>query len=382
MSQLGRTGDCFDVRFGIAARSDGGVRLGARGTLTFAPGCVTVTGPAAEPTAAHQVDPGQSRAYYDQANRLVSLQLPDDRWLVARLCSRDRRKLLSLIAAVLDSYGPRAQAARLRSMSGGQKAVLASGLVCAGAAAATVIALSVAGVIGQTPAERSQELFERGEWDQATRLAVERLAKHPDDVQAHRALATVLAWEGRYDEALAHLRHALQLDPDLPTAHTQMGQLLMQVGRPEEAVRHLRRALQLAPTSAEAFEAMGNALSMLGKPREAIDCYRRAIEIWPDRPQAHSGMGVALARVGDMDRAAEAFRRGLALNPADPRAHYHLGLALLKIGRTQEAVAHLRQARELASDDTELLRLIDKALEQAQLRKKAPASAPATGPKE
>jgi tetratricopeptide (TPR) repeat protein len=88
-----------------------------------------------------------------------------------------------------------------------------------------------------------------GQWDEATRLYEDVLAREPGHVNALNGLGVVLAQRGRTEDAVARFTAALRQDPRNAAAHGNLGNVAAMGGRRDDAVRHYQQALALKPDS-------------------------------------------------------------------------------------------------------------------------------------
>jgi tetratricopeptide (TPR) repeat protein len=82
------------------------------------------------------------------------------------------------------------------------------------------------------------------------------LLAHPDFVEAHINLGSLLAQNGDFDEAAAHERAALKLRPDDALAHANLGNILLEGHQLADAARHYQRALELDPSQPQAKDGL------------------------------------------------------------------------------------------------------------------------------
>ncbi len=114
--------------------------------------------------------------------------------------------------------------------------------------------------------------FPRGE--QEIRRA---LRSRPDDANAHRWYAFVLACSGRRSEAVAEARRALSLAPRDLTIHRDVLEVFLLARDYEAVVRQGKRTLELAPDHADARLKVAWALAHQGRDREAYAAFRATL---------------------------------------------------------------------------------------------------------
>ncbi len=105
-----------------------------------------------------------------------------------------------------------------------------------------------------------------------------------DDLEARRALASLLTEMGEVDEALKEQSEAHVLDPWNVASWLRTGELAAANGKPEVAVKAFARAELLSPDDADVFERKGRALSFGGDRAVARAAFERALSLKPQNP--------------------------------------------------------------------------------------------------
>ena len=149
---------------------------------------------------------------------------------------------------------------------------------------------------------RACELLDRGDAEQAIRLAREAVRLDPALWQPVHTMAAAFDRLQRYDAALACYRQTLAMYPPHPDARSQLIAALIREGRAEEAEAESRELLRGHPADFNALCNLGLALRQQRRTAEAIAAYRK----------------------------------GLAIADGDARLHWNLSLALLAAGRFEE----------------------------------------------
>lgn len=217
--------------------------------------------------------------------------------------------------------------------------------------------------------------FHGGDYPGAKKLASERLAAQPSDVQARIILARAEAAMGRFEAAYASFREAerraprnpdalyylavtagalaeaeyarlLELAPGSARAHQLRGQTYQAQGRNAEAEAAYEAALAAGPASADVLAALGDLARAKVAFAEARQHYEKALERAPGHEGALYGLGVCASYTGEHATAVEFFRRALRVADSAP-TRLALGISLLKTGRTAEAAAELEAATKL-----------------------------------
>jgi arylsulfatase A-like enzyme/Tfp pilus assembly protein PilF len=234
----------------------------------------------------------------------------------------------------------------------------------------------------------AQNLYERGQAEQAIPILTRVLAAQPKMADAYTYLAYVY-WElGRpaqaistLESALKHgvtdrdirirlglylaesggdLKRAVTLLESLPDADVEalngLGVAYAGAGRPAEALAAFKKILALDPTNGLALQNIGSlqlraALSIPDPAdarraagiKEAEASVRAALEADPFLPNAYTTLGVVLQTTGRREEAIEAWKRAVDLDARELNALYNLTLELAATGRRQEAATYGQQ---------------------------------------
>ncbi|RIX98858.1 tetratricopeptide repeat protein [Aureimonas flava] len=171
------------------------------------------------------------------------------------------------------------------------------------------------------------------------RKAVEN---YPSDLQAHLALADVLAADKEYAEAVTMLDKALTLAPknapNLWNIYYQRGIAFERQKEWDKAEPDLRRALELEPDQPQVLNYLGYSwVDMDRNLDEGLQMIRTAVDLRPNDGYIIDSLGWAYYRLGRFDEAVEQLERAVLIMPADPTLNDHLGDAYWRVGRTREA---------------------------------------------
>ena len=132
-----------------------------------------------------------------------------------------------------------------------------------------------------------------GQFDDAVFCFGKALEADPAAAETRAALEMALSRQGRrpdaaaaaeLDRAVAQAKERVAREPNNGEAHKSLARLYEQSGRPDEAIAAYRTATRLLPDDAALFTALGQLLQQQGKPEEAATCFRLADRITPKPP--------------------------------------------------------------------------------------------------
>lgn len=199
--------------------------------------------------------------------------------------------------------------------------------------------------------EGGLQLHRQGRLRDARCLYEQALNLDRDDPEASHLLGICLHDQGDFAAAESRLRAALRLKPASARFHLSYGNVLRELGRHEQAMQSYERACRLDPKLGLAHFNLGTALEETRRFAEAMACYERAFALGVGAP-AVAGRANCLAGLGERAAALNAYEAALAMDPADQQVRAAWFLAQ---GRPGQALASIRQLREKAPGDVDLM---------------------------
>ena len=154
-----------------------------------------------------------------------------------------------------------------------------------------------------------------------------RIAKYPDDAEAHMHLGAVRLARLDPSEAATELQTALKLKPQNPEARNELGSAMVAQGRTAEAIAQFRLALKARPDYHNAQYNLARALIKAGQPLEALELFRGLAEAYPNDSAVRNGYGELLFGKGDYAAALAQFEKAVALDPTNEVARKNRELA-------------------------------------------------------
>lgn len=179
------------------------------------------------------------------------------------------------------------------------------------------------------------------------------LANQPDDAQAHRHLAQVMASQGHMLPALRCAMRACELAPQDPRSWSDLGRTHAAAGEIAHAARCFAEAVDIDPAFVDGWHNLGLALIKLGRVEAAFDSLKQALLIDPQRAQTLIAMGELLTQQEQFDDALECFERAARFDPALARARSLLGEYMLLHGKAARAEQLFRQSIALDAEHVE-----------------------------
>ncbi len=197
-------------------------------------------------------------------------------------------------------------------------------------------------------------LLERGRIDQALQALDECEQEFVDasDAVWWRLEATALRAAGRTEEATAALERGLTVassrvarKPEESQAHTDLVRILLLLGRDREALEAIERARSLGAASAVLLQLLAKSLVESGRSAAGIEILRELAA--RGEPGATSDLAVALSAIGQHAEAESVLGGAIASGSIDPAIHEGLATLRLRQRRFVEAGKLLERALEL-----------------------------------
>ena len=187
------------------------------------------------------------------------------------------------------------------------------------------------------------EHHKAGRHDEAEQAYRRLLKAFPNNVDAMRLLAAIVASRSDSEEPEALLRKAVSLAPDYALAFLDLGRIYQEQFRYAEALDCFQRVIRLQPASAKPQFALASTLAPVGRTDDALAAYRRVLELQPNHAGALLGLGHTLKTLGRQDEAIKAYRECIRARPDNGESYW--SLANLKTYRlTQDDIQAMRAA--------------------------------------
>lgn len=244
-------------------------------------------------------------------------------------------------------------------------------------------------------------------WDAARATLAPLLAAAPDNVAAHRLLATVEVERHDARAALREFEAAARLRPHEARSYLDLGNLLAGAGEYDAARAALEQAIALSPDDPVAAQlALARADHALGRDRDALPLldavlahgpnhdalalrglcheqlqqypaaeadYRALVAAAPDDVRGHQLLGARLVDAQRLPEAIAELETAVRLDPQFAAAQFQLGRALLAAGRLPEAETALRAALARQPDNERAHYLLARVLDREGRRSDAAA---------
>jgi len=167
----------------------------------------------------------------------------------------------------------------------------------------------------EVPAEASVD-----EYAEIEAELVALLEENPNDIDAHRLLASVLAKQGKYEDAIREYNRVIDARPEDADALYEVAILQRQSGLTDDALRSLETAVGITG-DVKHLDEYARTCMQVGKFDEAIDAWKRVLESEDLTPEVRANTLGALSQAYQdaklYDEAKAALQEAVALMPDD-----------------------------------------------------------------
>jgi predicted O-linked N-acetylglucosamine transferase (SPINDLY family) len=163
--------------------------------------------------------------------------------------------------------------------------------------------------------EALKSLYDNGSFDEAESLAIKMTSHYPKDAFGWKILGVLLGQFKRREEALLALQKATLLSIGDAEGHYNLGIVYRSLERLNDAEKSFRFAIKLVPKYAAAFNNLGLILFEKKHIQEAKSCFEEALLILPNYAEAHRNMATVLHVLGDIDESVIHLKRARQIDP-------------------------------------------------------------------
>jgi tetratricopeptide (TPR) repeat protein len=221
----------------------------------------------------------------------------------------------------------------------------------------------------ETRLVEAKRLMDRRQFDEASRIYKDVLARHPDNPDCLVNLLYMAQFPNQSspEEVEALYAKASRVSPNIPKVYLYYGTALASQGKYEAAVRAIEKGISLKPDDGEAQAWLGDVMMRQHKPTQAIEHYRLALQVEPSFRPARLMLGQLLITAGRSGEAIPLLLPALQGNDkTTPIFLMTLAQAYANTGDRAKAIESLKEARPLVlqSGPQNLLAQLDQGLAQ------------------
>ena len=200
-----------------------------------------------------------------------------------------------------------------------------------------------------------EALREAHQYDRATTLLQQAVAKFPKNRGLKLALANQLASAGKYDEGVTLAKSLLTNTPQDRSVYLSLSQLALRAKKWKEAGEALDKADQLSTTNDEKVDVLIQRAVVEDRQKRfdaADDDYKKALALDPNNSTALNNYGYLLAERGvRLNDALSMVQKAVKLDPENYANLDSLGWAYFKLGQYALAENNLLKASQHTQQD-------------------------------
>jgi tetratricopeptide (TPR) repeat protein len=202
--------------------------------------------------------------------------------------------------------------------------------------------------LGDMQTQQSGEILKLaiGEYEKLAQLK-------PRDIETHLLLGQLYGLNHDSDKAEAQFKEAQKIDANSEDVALNMARLYSEEGDAKRAADVLS-GIPVDDRSARIEFALGATYDQLKRPADAAAAYRRSLDLEPDSLDTERGLANALLTDGKLDEALKVFNQIVADEPQDAQSQIHISEIQRRQGHYDQALATLEKAKPLAKDSLEL----------------------------
>src|SRR5579863_4275238 len=168
----------------------------------------------------------------------------------------------------------------------------------------------------ETRLVEAKRLMDRRQFDEASRIYKDVLARHPDNPDCLVNLLYMAQFPNQSspEEVEALYATASRTNPDVPKVYLYYGTALASQGKFDKAVTAIEKGISLKPDDGEAQSWLADVMMRQNRPAQAIEHYRLAVEVDPSFRPARLMLGQLLIRTGRSQEAIPVLVPALQVN--------------------------------------------------------------------
>ena len=143
----------------------------------------------------------------------------------------------------------------------------------------------------------------------------------------------------------SYLRKALQQVPEDPLGNYYLGSALAQLNRPREAIPFLEQAIRSRPDGVPYISALAGVYESLNDYQKSDDLYNKALQLEPENALILNNYGYSLSERGvRLDEAIKMAQKALEIDPTNGAYLDTMGWIYYKLGQYEEALRFIEEA--------------------------------------
>jgi tetratricopeptide (TPR) repeat protein len=191
----------------------------------------------------------------------------------------------------------------------------------------------------------------QGNTGTALKLLRDELAKYPDRLEYHAAVANISVNASDYPTAIAEYKKVLEKRPQSPDIWLRLGETYRRAGDLQNATAAFKKGQEIAPNNIAGYLQLALLYDTTGRREEARPLYEQILRMQPNNPVALNNLAFMLADTGaDLDQALTMAQKAKQQYPNDANVSDTLGWIYIKKNLSDSAILIFQ---ELVKNDPE-----------------------------
>ncbi|MBI2650309.1 tetratricopeptide repeat protein [Candidatus Woesearchaeota archaeon] len=198
-----------------------------------------------------------------------------------------------------------------------------------------------------------------GLYDEAIRLAEEKLKNDPNNSHHYRKIAISYFLKNDLPKALENAKKAVELNGDYAPNRMTLGTVDVSLGKQTDALNEFNEVLTLVKSN-PVYEGLSVFYYLLGDT-ENSEKNAKLSNFYPAHSNSLSLYGFALVYLKDYEKSIEEFNKAADSNPNYYLPYKGLGKAYIELGQKEKAIENFEKAAKLNDLDEETKKLLEEA---------------------
>ncbi|MDD3237836.1 MAG: tetratricopeptide repeat protein [Candidatus Gastranaerophilales bacterium] len=178
------------------------------------------------------------------------------------------------------------------------------------------------------------------------KIWADKVAKYPNDADAHSNLAVVYQKENKFNEAMTEYQKAQTLNPTNTNTKLNLGTLYQSQNNYPAAIAVYDSIIQLYPNHVESHLYKGQCLKALGQNEAAVKEYNMAITYAPNNKEAKEELFDLLKQTMPADQVLSYMSQSTG-KPMDAQTCYNFAYDLHKANKLDDAIVYYKESMKL-----------------------------------
>jgi len=182
----------------------------------------------------------------------------------------------------------------------------------------------------------------------------------PQNIEIYSYLGQLYYSQRKYDRAISQFEKILELEPQNTDVMYLLGSLYLETNQKKEAIVLLKKSIEIDPRHDGSLNTLGYIYADdATQLDEAEALVQRALKVSPNNGAYLDSLGWVYYKKGLYEKALESFKKAETILE-DPVIYDHIGDVYFKLNELEEASKYWKLSLDLAPQQKEVLKKLDK----------------------